>query len=807
MIAGVVGATESYAYRLSDDGGATWIYGDTGDAGSSDGFTTPGIAEIAGPYFSEYVESTDVADNKAVEIYNPGSVAFSFSGCGVKVFANGSATGTTTAITAGASIAPGGVYVLCKTGIVGPTCDQTTGAGLWNGNDAVELLCGATCLRCVRSDRYRPGRGRLGHRRDLIGRSYVAARLRCVRRRPGRIRCVRSRHAMDGLSARHVDLPRRAQLPFAIGSEAHRAVMVPTMRWFHAIAASAALVACSGSPTTPMPDGNTEPFSLVASITGPLALTQTACSYDPFVLTVSLGQNVAPSADDTTVAIGGDDAGGAPFEVFADSTCTTPLTHLTLPAGQTTASATFFLIAGSPGATNVGAYHDQIAITRLGLMVYNAINIRTTQLASVPQAIGDGIADDTTSLNAAIVYASTTLPRDFPSGPLGTPQAIVYVPAGTYQIKGVTTTDALGTYGDVRLEISADAMFRESTTSTASANSLFAIDSPSPSGPVQNVTLIGVGTGADISLKQGIVAGWDVSHSFTVDVDPETTGADPNLEPLLIEYAQGVLVQNLFSIANDTNADATPPTFLNPFTKLYGHNDSPDSTHFYGPSQITYTNHYHLYGCLGCGAIQVQGGRTLAFSQIFSAGGIALRFETDRVGDYTLNQNGCKSLAQGGGGTNCMCSAAAPCALLYYSEIADAHADTISCAAGHSAVSFVPHNQVNETVDVQHVGSTNCDTAIETGDGTTDDRLPPGSFGATTVEGVACTGSSAGDDEAQHDAAGPQAWLAGQESSSPICWASAASVPMTITGCTMTGLFSGADPRCKVDTSGTCTAM
>ncbi len=143
VINGAVGTTQSYAFRLSDDGGATWIYGDTGIAGSSDGFTAPGIVDIAGPYFSEYVESTDITDNKAVEIYNPGSLPFSLSGCGVKVFANGSATGTTTALTTTASIDPGGVYTLCKTGI-GVTCNQTTGAGLWNGNDAIELVCGTT---------------------------------------------------------------------------------------------------------------------------------------------------------------------------------------------------------------------------------------------------------------------------------------------------------------------------------------------------------------------------------------------------------------------------------------------------------------------------------------------------------------------------------------------------------------------------------------------------------------------------------------------------------------------------------------
>jgi hypothetical protein len=66
------GTTESYAYRLSADAGATWLYCDTGDAGSSDGFTQPGTLTIAAPFFSEYVEGMAVSSNKAVEIYNPG---------------------------------------------------------------------------------------------------------------------------------------------------------------------------------------------------------------------------------------------------------------------------------------------------------------------------------------------------------------------------------------------------------------------------------------------------------------------------------------------------------------------------------------------------------------------------------------------------------------------------------------------------------------------------------------------------------------------------------------------------------------
>ncbi len=152
------GTAESYAYRLSDDGGTTWIYCDTGNAGSSDGFTTPGVLEIAAPYFSQYIEGSANASNKAVSIYNPGSVPFAVGGCLVKVFANGGTASINTTITAGASIAAGGVYTLCKTGITDAThCDQSTGSGLWNGNDAIELMCGTTVYDVIGQIGFDPG--------------------------------------------------------------------------------------------------------------------------------------------------------------------------------------------------------------------------------------------------------------------------------------------------------------------------------------------------------------------------------------------------------------------------------------------------------------------------------------------------------------------------------------------------------------------------------------------------------------------------------------------------------------------------
>ncbi len=79
VVAGAPGSTKAYAYRFSGDGGQTWTYCDAGDAGSSDGFTTPGVLTVAAPYFSQYIEGS--GNNQAIEIYNPGTSAFSLTGC------------------------------------------------------------------------------------------------------------------------------------------------------------------------------------------------------------------------------------------------------------------------------------------------------------------------------------------------------------------------------------------------------------------------------------------------------------------------------------------------------------------------------------------------------------------------------------------------------------------------------------------------------------------------------------------------------------------------------------------------------
>jgi hypothetical protein len=154
QIAGAPGAVEQYAYRLSLDGGNTWIYGDLGTAGSSDGFTTPGTLNVAAPFFSEYVEGA--GNDKALEIYNPGSVAFSLNGCVIRQWTNlNSAPTTVLAFAAGDVVASTGVVTFCQDATLllpgAPTsCTKTTAStALWNGNDTVELYCGGAILDAI----------------------------------------------------------------------------------------------------------------------------------------------------------------------------------------------------------------------------------------------------------------------------------------------------------------------------------------------------------------------------------------------------------------------------------------------------------------------------------------------------------------------------------------------------------------------------------------------------------------------------------------------------------------------------------
>lgn len=119
---------------------------------------TPQAAAVATDlYFSEYVEGS--SNNKAVEIYNGTGVAVDLTGYSVQGFFNGNpVVGLTVQLTG--TVAPGDVFVLAAA-TAGPAvlaqADQTTGASLWNGDDAVTLRSGTTTLDVIGQIGFDPG--------------------------------------------------------------------------------------------------------------------------------------------------------------------------------------------------------------------------------------------------------------------------------------------------------------------------------------------------------------------------------------------------------------------------------------------------------------------------------------------------------------------------------------------------------------------------------------------------------------------------------------------------------------------------
>jgi hypothetical protein len=99
------------------------------------------VATAAAPdlLISEYVEGS--SNNKAVEIYNGTGAAVDLSAYQLLQYSNGSPTVGLT-LTLSGSLAPGDVYVVAHSSAapaILAQADQTTGAGLFNGDDALVL--------------------------------------------------------------------------------------------------------------------------------------------------------------------------------------------------------------------------------------------------------------------------------------------------------------------------------------------------------------------------------------------------------------------------------------------------------------------------------------------------------------------------------------------------------------------------------------------------------------------------------------------------------------------------------------------
>lgn len=144
-----------FAYRFTNDNGASYLYCDALPEGSSDGYqienagqmtsnSTGGVFEL---YFSEYVEGS--VSNKAVEVYNGGLAAVDSSACEVRFYFNGSTTPGNTIPLSG-TLAEGDVLVVCDDAIAkGAPCDILAGGSFFNGNDAIELVCDGTVLDVI----------------------------------------------------------------------------------------------------------------------------------------------------------------------------------------------------------------------------------------------------------------------------------------------------------------------------------------------------------------------------------------------------------------------------------------------------------------------------------------------------------------------------------------------------------------------------------------------------------------------------------------------------------------------------------
>ncbi|MFF5178595.1 lamin tail domain-containing protein [Micromonospora sp. NPDC000316] len=101
-------------------------------------------------FISEYVEGS--SNNKALELFNGtgDTVDLSAGGYQLQLYFNGSTTATTIALTG--SVAAGDVFVFASASAgaaILAQADQTTGAGLFNGDDAIVLRRGGTVLDSI----------------------------------------------------------------------------------------------------------------------------------------------------------------------------------------------------------------------------------------------------------------------------------------------------------------------------------------------------------------------------------------------------------------------------------------------------------------------------------------------------------------------------------------------------------------------------------------------------------------------------------------------------------------------------------
>lgn len=340
-------------------------------------------------------------------------------------------------------------------------------------------------------------------------------------------------------------------------------------------------------------------------------------------------------------------------------------------------------------------------------------------------AKGDGSGDDTAAFVRAQDAAVASGVR-YPNGPSRRPQAVVYVPPGTYRLL------RLAFHPDLRMEVDAGAVLEQAGGRNIdvknSVPALIMWDGP-PGKALENVSLMGVNSssGGRKGLAEPVFAGWSVEPDFTFDLDPATTDANEAVAGVQAVNVDGFSIENVYSIQNDSQPSAKTKNKASAWPEtqkaalgLRGSSATPtDGSVFYDPHNGTVTNWYNVNGPKGYGPNQVNGGHNLAFHHIYSRGGTSLRLETDA--------------SQGKD---------------FGAELRGVQADDIAGESCNRAVVFAPHSQTNHDVHVTHVQAVGCaDGVLESRDET--NKSTEGSFQGSTIADVTVSSGRRAQDSRQ----------------------------------------------------------
>jgi hypothetical protein len=129
-----------------DDAGVDGGDGDGGMDGGVDGGVDAGPPGDGQLLFTEYVEGS--SNNKALEITNVGTGTADLSGCVLNIYTNGATTVFRSDPLSG-TLAPGATLSLCNAAAESALlsrCDRGSSAIAFNGNDAMELVCGGASI-------------------------------------------------------------------------------------------------------------------------------------------------------------------------------------------------------------------------------------------------------------------------------------------------------------------------------------------------------------------------------------------------------------------------------------------------------------------------------------------------------------------------------------------------------------------------------------------------------------------------------------------------------------------------------------